>query len=255
VQALSDLAALDKALAATPPKPPEAPSETVAELTLNADELALLTRIQPIHVAPSYWTVKEEENAQDVVELYTTGKVTRVRSTYREYNTDVDPSFPDRRPDLVGKALPQTRFIGPDGRVVDLERFKGNPVLVVILRGFAGQICLYCSQQTRVLTEFRPKFLEKKCEIVFVYPGPAAAVPVFLDAIDSLGGLQGEPPILALDVDLRLVRDLGIEKQLAQPTSIILDTEGKVGYTYVGENMVDRPSAIWLLEQLGKLRR
>jgi hypothetical protein len=48
-------------------------------------------------------------------------------------------------------------------------------------------------------------------------------------------------PVL-LDVNLQLVRGLGIEDQLARPTTLIVGTDGRVAWAYVGRSMSDRPS-------------
>ena len=56
---------------------------------------------------------------------------------------------------------------------------------------------------------------------------------------------------LALDVSLLLVRALGIEDNLARPTSLLIDKQGLVRYAYVGETIADRPSVNDLLQAAG----
>ncbi len=88
--------------------------------------------------------------------------------------------------------------------------------------------------------------------MVFVYPGPAESVPLFLQAVQSLGA-RTDGLTIALDLDLALVRALVIEHELARPTSIIVDRSGAVRYAYVGGSIEDRPSVDDLLAALSHL--
>jgi hypothetical protein len=52
-----------------------------------------------------------------------------------------------------------------------------------------------------------------------------------------------------------VVNKLGIQGDLARPSTYILDKQGAVVYGYVGETQVDRPSVKALLAQLDKLQK
>jgi peroxiredoxin len=123
---------------------------------------------------------------------------------------------------------------------------------VVVLRGFSGQVCLYCAAQTAALCNRIADIRKAGAEVVVVYPGPAEAVPTFIQAV---GNLRKEPPPIpvALDVGLLLVRSLDIEDSLARPTSLVLDRSGKVRYAYVGKTIADRPSVDDLLHEVAKV--
>ena len=84
-----------------------------------------------------------------------------------------------------------------------------------------------------------------------VYPGPTEAVPAFIQAVQSLRQ-KPAPMLIGLDVSLLLVRSLGIEANLAKPTSLIIDRNGIVRYAYVGASMADRPSVEDLLKALAQ---
>ena len=58
-----------------------------------------------------------------------------------------------------------------------------------------------------------------------------------------------------LDVQLKVVDQLGIRKDLSKPATYILDKEGQTRFAYVGESLADRPSVKALLEQLDLLNR
>ena len=129
---------------------------------------------------------------------------------------------------MAGQTLPQTRFITRGGYVLDLSdlRPEKKVLLVVIMRGFAGQVCLCCSTQTRILSEMKQQFADANTEIVIVYPGPPSSVPSFLQAVQSVGGDPSALPTIVLDVNLSLVNKLDIARDLAKPTSIIVDQTG-----------------------------
>ena len=146
---------------------------------------------------------------------------------------------------LVGKPLPQTRFLSSDGSVIDLAR-PARPTALIIMRGFSNSICLYCSSQTAAVLKLHRDFTDAGIDIAILYPGAADSVPAFLKSAHVLandGDNQATFPVpVLLDVNLQLVRGLDIEDQLARPTTLIIGTDGLVGWAYVGRSMSDRPS-------------
>lgn len=146
---------------------------------------------------------------------------------------------------LVGKPLPQTRFLTSGGGVIDLAR-PARPTALIIMRGFSSSICLYCSSQTAAVLKMHRDFTAAGIDIMILYPGAADSVPAFLKSARGLAkdGETGEtfPVPVLLDVNLQLVRGLKIEDQLARPTTLIVGPDGLVTWAYVGRSMSDRPS-------------
>lgn len=211
--------------------------------------------LTPMAILPiSFWTKREEQNAGLLVEKYLTGRWPQ--SGAAGYgDSEIGSSSSAQRKDLFGKPLAITRLLSATGDVVDLDDYKGKKsVVLVVLRGFAGQVCVYCATQTAALVKSLERFHANEAEVILVYPGASESVPVFIDAIRSLGVDEPKIPV-ALDVDLQLVRALEISHQLAKPTSLIIDKQGLVRYAYVGETRADRPSAEDLLKQIQKLNR
>ena len=146
---------------------------------------------------------------------------------------------------IVGKPLPQTRFLDSAGGVIDLARPTRTTALI-IMRGFSNSICLYCSSQTAAVIKMHREFTAAGIDIMILYPGAADSVPAFLKSAHGLAK-DGEvaptfPVPVLLDVNLQLVRGLQIEDQLARPTTLIVNPDGKVTWAYVGRSMSDRPS-------------
>ncbi len=154
----------------------------------------------------------------------------------------------------LGRRLPLNRFLASDGSVLDLTTYRDDKrVVLVLLRGFAGQICLNCSVQTRALSKSVAEFASRDAQVLLVYPGEARSVPQFLEAVTDLGADFQLPFPVLLDVDLTFVRAMRLEGELAKPSSFILDKDGVVRYAYVGENLADRPSVQDLLSALDGL--
>ncbi|MBA3699280.1 MAG: redoxin domain-containing protein [Planctomycetes bacterium] len=233
---------------AAPAKP--AHVETTAkpaepELTLPAQDAPPLS---PTISAPALWTASQEGVAANLVRMYERGEV-----KIRGYEEDITgtPATRQKR-DLLGKPLSQTRYLSATGSVLDLAKHKGKkPVLMVILRGFSGQVCLYCAAQTTAISKNIQKFNDLGVEVVVVYPGPVEAVAPFIEAVRSLA--KEPPPMpVVLDVSLIAVRKLGIEDNLAKASSLIIDKEGIVRYAYVGKTIADRPAVNDLLNELSQ---
>jgi peroxiredoxin len=203
----------------------------------------------PLAVLPGYWTALEEGRANDLVDKYTTGKDV-IGYTF---TTSSGESSHARDFSGIGKPLPQTRLLLSTNEVIDLNDYKGTKsVVLIVMRGFSGQVCIYCSAQTTAVAKNLQRFASSGVEVILMYPGPAASVPVFLDAVKDLGADISALRV-ALDVDLSLVRKLGIEDELSKPASLIVDKQGVVRWGYVGQDRADRPSVDELLKQVAGL--
>lgn len=154
---------------------------------------------------------------------------------------------------LLGNQLPIKRFLGSGGDLIDIGNFPGKKIVLVILRGFAGGICLACSAQTLALSKSVEKFSEKNAQIILIYPGKAESIPVFTSVLETLEKDFKAPFPIVLDVELELIRQLTIEGSLAKPTSMIVTADGKIEYVYVGKNITDRPTVSTLLLELDNL--
>jgi peroxiredoxin len=145
--------------------------------------------------------------------------------------------------------------LAADGSVLDVASAAAKErIALVVLRGFSGQVCVYCASQTAAIVDRIDEFSERGCRVVLVYPGPAESVPVFIEAVATLGREVPESLTVALDPDLAMVKTLAIEGMLAQPTTLVVNNEAKVDWAYVGEDKQDRPSVDEILREAGKKR-
>ena len=154
-----------------------------------------------------------------------------------------------RRSNLEGKPLPFDELIGVDGEVVDLNAYRGKQrVMIVVLRGFLGEVCCYCVAQTKALAKARSKLEKANVEVLVIYPGARENEESFRIIYEEEFG-EGPPPYRVFyDEDLELVKQLGIEGDLASPTTLLIDERGIVQYAYVGAHRADRPATNDLIE-------
>jgi len=205
------------------------------------------------------WTEYERRVLPALVKLYGTGRGV----SDDEYDTSPKlrsaPSAPAAAlassADLIGHKLPVRRFTTADGGAIDLDAFVGKRnVLVTILRGFGGQVCVYCTAQTKALADFAEQFAALDTEVVVVYPGPASGLSAFLEAYRRTFGAGAKLPYeLLYDADLCLTRALHIEDDIAVPTSLLLDRQGIVRWCRVAQDRAERPSAREILGRIAAL--
>jgi len=235
------------------PEPPPAVPLTNMSLIVPASELPpplpapvedprlppAAAELSPIATLPGWWTADQEAGAAKLLKRYKGDTASDPSAYYNEPPASTSRS----RPVWHGKPLPQTRYLSSDGTVLDLAAWKGKRVVMVVMRGFSGQVCVYCATQTAALADAAARLRDQGVETLVVYPGPPAAVPAFLKAVASLRGSLPPLPV-ALDAGLTLVRGLQIAGNLSLPATFIMDRDGIVRWTYVGTSIADRPSVV-----------
>jgi peroxiredoxin len=250
---------------ATPATPPA--RQASAECSPERTTPATTASVAPVAtsgatVSASPWRPGERQRVAQLEALFETGRAPEDATFLQNRDPQGVPLMP-RDPgstglggeELLGRPLPMTRFIGQGGDVVDLSDWKGKKnVVLVILRGFSGAVCLSCTGQTLAISESLKEFAARDAEVFFVYPGPKESVPRFLDAVSDIrGSCESLPVELLLDVDLTVVREFKIEGKLANPTTIILDKAGLVRFAHVGRTNTDRPTVPAMLSVLSQL--
>lgn len=163
---------------------------------------------------------------------------------------------------LSDESFADFAFTDIEGNETSLKSYLGKKnVVLVVTRGFAGSVCLYCSTQTsRLLTNYA-EFSKRDAEVVVVFPIETAedskrhrdfAVSV-KNNLDT--PVEKIPFPIVLDMQLKVVDRLGIRKDLSKPATYILDKQGQTRFAYVGESLADRPSVKALLMQLDLLAK
>lgn len=149
-------------------------------------------------------------------------------------------------------------FINTQGEQVKLTDYHGKKnIVLVITRGFSGQLCPFCRTQSSRLVANYEEFASRDAEILLVYPGGSEHLGEFIDAakVTEKKEVDQIPFPILLDSDLTAVNFLQIAAELAYPSTYILDKEGNVRFAYVGEEINDRPSVKAMLAQLDLIQR
>jgi peroxiredoxin len=148
------------------------------------------------------------------------------------------------------------QFTDASGNHVRLDEYAGKKnVLLVFTRGFSGQLCPFCTTQTSRLIANYDKFSQRDTEVLLVYPGQKDQLDEFLAASMEGSDVDKFPFPVLLDEDLAAVNQLGIAAQLVHPSTFIIDKQGSVKLSYVGQSPIDRPSIKALLAQLDRLQQ
>lgn len=228
----------------------------------SADDVARTESIPNVPLRPQPWTVRETEALDYLVARYSTGAASvqaprgsgygRRRTAGTREGEGGDPVLSPR---FLGKELPWTRFNSGDGSVVDLDDFRGKKkVVVVVLRGMAREVCVYCVTQTEALCDNIDAFREAGCEVFVVYPGERNRLDVFRESFQQMTKHMGEPPVgMLYDRNMELVRRMGISSEFAIPSTFVLDERGVIRYSYVGAEVDDRPSTEDVLKAVAGL--
>jgi len=256
-QATADLQAPVAPTARAPVQPPTPlpppPAAVVAAVTTEEERIPA-----PAQVAP---TVQQEKEMAAIVDNYRDGE-SPDRPSLKKYPTDTrqptrsSGSGPRTLTELQGKPLPIDEMRGVDGKTVSLRDYVGKKrVLLVVLRGFLGEVCMYCVAQTEALAQCRAELEALNIEVLVLYPGPRENEKAFEKAYEMTFGKGAPPYRVFYDPDLELVAKLGVSGDLAYPTTIIVDQQGVVQYAYVGKDRADRPAAKALIKKIKELKQ
>jgi peroxiredoxin len=168
-----------------------------------------------------------------------------------------EPDFKDDAPANATAADFPRSFVDDEGNPVELSKYLGRKVVLVVLRGVprseGGGFCPSCLAQAGSLVANQDEFARRGAEVLVLFPGPDERVREFVRAARLR--TPGEPPAsfrLLTDRECRTCDRLGIRADLAKPSTYVLDTRGRVTYAYVGETSTDRPSVRAVLAQLDR---
>lgn len=253
------LAELSSPLQPAPIAPQTAPADGAARERLSQE--AATTEQLPARAQP--WTEFEQQTLPELVKIYGSGVEANLLGM-DGYDMPLGRQVALQRPDEVakpgehlGKRLPVTKFATAGGGSLDLDTLRGKKrTLVVVLRGFGGQVCVYCTAQTKALAKEAARFAALGTEVVVVFPGPSSGLDAFLEAYERTFGKGDRPPYqLAYDADMKLVEGLGIVDNIAVPSVLLLDEQGLVRWSHVAKDLADRPSATQILQRIEALPR
>lgn len=155
----------------------------------------------------------------------------------------------------VGTKAPDFTLSTPVGKTVQMSRMqRGHELVLVILRGFPGYQCPYCTRQVHDFVEHASDFAAKDARILLVYPGPPADLN---QHAKEFLAQQAELPSnvnLVTDPDYTVTNLYGLRwdapHETAYPSTFVLDKMGMIVFKKISHSHGDRLSAQDALDHL-----
>jgi thiol-disulfide isomerase/thioredoxin len=142
----------------------------------------------------------------------------------------------------TGEATPALRLDDLDGRSQDISSFRGKALLI----NFWATWCEPCREELPSMNRLKEKLRGRPFEVLAVDIGEGA---------DRIRGFLAKVPVtfpVLMDHDSTLMREWRVT---VLPTSYIVDPQGKIRYSYVGELDWAAPDVISAIEALLPARR
>lgn len=165
--------------------------------------------------------------------------------------TSATPKVGDLAPDFNVKTL--------DHQAVQLSSLvKTGPVVLVVLRGWPGYQCPFCTKQVGELIMKSKEFSARKATVVMVYPGPERGLEKY--ASDFVAGKSVPREFrFTTDPGFGLVSSYGLRwdapNETAYPSTFVIGKDGKVRFAKVSHSHGDRASAASILEALDAIAK
>jgi peroxiredoxin len=156
----------------------------------------------------------------------------------------------------VGDKLPDFTLAKLDGTRLSLAEIeKQGPVVVVMLRGWVGYQCPYCTRQVgEFISGKNAKMLaDKHANVVFIYPGDPAMVQV--KAEDFVSGKTVPANMhFVTDPGMKTVESFHLRwdapNETAYPATFVVDKTGVIRYAKISKSHGDRASLADVLAHL-----
>lgn len=141
-----------------------------------------------------------------------------------------------------------------DGKPVELNQIaRGRTTVLVVLRGWPGYQCPFCTTQVYEYIEHAPQFDAQNVGVVLVYPGPseqlAAHAKEFLQDKHWPSSLT-----FAVDPNYAFTEQYGLRwsapGETAYPSTFIINGDGTIQFAHVSREHGDRVSAAAVLRFL-----
>lgn len=157
-------------------------------------------------------------------------------------------------PPVVGDAAPAFVLPTLDARTVDFaEIARGRTAVLVLLRGWPGYQCPFCTTQVYEYVGHAADFDAHDIPVVMVYPGPAEQLQAH--AAEFLQDKRWPRNFhFVLDPDYAFATRYGLrwagEGETVYPSTFVVDTCGVVRFAHVSREHGDRVGAAALLRTL-----
>lgn len=156
----------------------------------------------------------------------------------------------------VGDSAPDFALTSLDGGTVRLsDQLRGGPVVLVLLRGWPGYQCPFCTRQFADYLGHADDLRRAAARVVFVYPGPTDGLKEHAEAFLQARDMP-EHFVFLIDPDYRFTRAYGLRwdapGETAYPSTFIVDKQGTVRFAKISRSHGDRVPVSEVVEALGR---
>lgn len=154
----------------------------------------------------------------------------------------------------VGDTLPSFTLNTPAGKPMALSSLlKKGPVVLVVLRGYPGYQCPFCTRQVGELTSNSAEFAKHKTQILLVYPGPSDSLQQRANEFVQ-GKTMPANYTLVIDPGYTFLNKYSLRwdapGETSYPSTFVIDKSGKVLFAKVSHEHGDRASSAEILKAL-----
>jgi peroxiredoxin Q/BCP len=167
---------------------------------------------------------------------------------------------PVGQPPKVGARAPDFSLRTLDGGAVQLSRevANGRPIVLVVLRGWPGYQCPFCTRQFAEYLADAPRFETAGARVLFIYPGPSKGLSGHAEAFKAARPMPAVFQLL-LDPDFTYTKAYGLRwtapKETAYPSTFVVDPNGVVTFAHISREHGDRVPTATVLEEVTKAAR
>ena len=146
--------------------------------------------------------------------------------------------------------------VGGDGFVKLSKEYDEGNVVVVVLRGYPGSQCPFCSRQLSGLLNRAKALAQEAHRVILVYPGEGALLKRHAEQFMGSRSLP-EPLVIVRDDGMKMVSDWGLRwkksRETAFPATFVIDQNGRVRWSKISDNHAGRSSVEEIMRELRKL--
>ena len=154
----------------------------------------------------------------------------------------------------VGTPAPDFTLSGLDGGSVKLSaEIKEGPVVLILLRGWPGYQCPFCTRQFGDFLAHAKALHDAGAKVIFVYPGPAENLHRHAEDFRANRKLP-ENFKFAIDPDYVFTNAYGLrwdaKNETAYPATFVIDRSGTVRFVLISHEHGGRAAAADVLKAL-----
>ena len=160
----------------------------------------------------------------------------------------------------VGDQAKDFTLLALDGTSVQLSKevAKGDPLVLVVLRGWPGYQCPFCTKQFGDYLANAARFEDVGAHVLFIYPGPGEGLKGHAEAFTAARAMPKAFRIL-LDPDYAYTNLYGLRwnapQETAYPSTFVVDRHGLVTFAQTSQAHGDRVTADAVLRVVGQMKQ